>query len=61
MINIKTSALITEKQIQKRVQELAQELNQKFENKKLIAIGIFKWGVFVLFRLNACPFLPGIV
>ena len=48
MINIKTTALITEQQIQKRVQELAQELNKKFENKKLIAIGILN-GAFLFY------------
>ena len=42
MIDIKTSILITEEQIQKRVQELAQIFNKKFENKKLIAIGVLK-------------------
>jgi len=42
MINIKTSVLISEEQIQKRVQELAQIFNKKFENKKLVAIGVLK-------------------
>lgn len=42
MIDIKTSILITEEQIQKKVQKLAQILNKKFENKQLIAIGVLK-------------------
>ena len=42
MLNIKTSVLITEDQIQKRVQEIARTLNKEFENKKLIAIGVLK-------------------
>ena len=42
MADIKTSILITEEQIQKRVQELAQIFNKKFENKKMIAIGVLK-------------------
>ena len=40
MLEIKTSILITEEQIQKKIQELAQALNKKFKGKKLVAIGV---------------------
>ena len=41
-MNIKTSVLITELEIQTRIKELAGVLNKKFENKKIIAIGVLK-------------------
>ena len=48
MMDIKTSVLITEKQIQKKVEELAKILNQKFQGQKLVVIGVLN-GAFCFY------------
>ena len=47
-MNIKTSVLITENQIQQKVQELGHTLNQKFQGQKLAVIGVLK-GAFCFY------------
>ena len=42
MLDIKTTVLITEEQIQKKIKEIAQSLNKKFKNEQVLAIGTLK-------------------
>ena len=48
MQDIKTSVVITEKQIKAKVKELGENLNQKFQGQKLVVIGILK-GAFCFY------------
>ncbi len=48
MLDIKTSVLITEEQIQKKIKEIALSLNKKFRNEQVIAIGTLK-GAFAFY------------